>query len=217
MEDYRTLKDQQIAMFERHLKLMVSRRKPERRQDCAVTYSENPPDTKPEDELTDARAKQPEIVLVDTLGESIGGASKGDRDILNVPDSSDQSSGSADQGDRFSRFLQFAFMKHSFYMDLPCRILFQSEARQILTQLNGFFYLKDRRWPHMSYESWQYTVRYWNPLQKEYLNGDERAAAEDMGFILFTLWKFPVDWDFYYRALHFGDGRRKWEGTGRVA
>ena len=40
----------------------------------------------------------------------------------------------------------------------------------------------------------------WNPLQKVYLYRDEESAAEDMAFILFQVWKFPVDWRWYVRG-----------------
>ena len=47
----------------------------------------------------------------------------------------------------------------------------------------------------------------WDPLQKVYLYGDEESAAEDMAFIMFQVWKFPVDWTWYVKAAVFGSGR----------
>jgi hypothetical protein len=43
----------------------------------------------------------------------------------------------------------------------------------------------------------------WVPLQKVYLYRDEESAAEDMAFIMFQVWKFPVDWRWYVQAASF--------------
>jgi len=38
-----------------------------------------------------------------------------------------------------------------------------------------------------------------------------------MAYILFTLWRFPLDWQFYRRTLVFnGRKKRVWEGVGPV-
>ena len=115
------------------------------------------------------------------------------------------------------RYLQFAFMKQTFYMDLPKNTLWPDEARQLLSQRSGFFYLRDRRFPWMSFDAWHGLVSTWNPVQKEYINSDPRTAAEDMAFILYTLWRFPLDWQFYHRALVFNRRKKRdWEGEGPV-
>ena len=43
----------------------------------------------------------------------------------------------------------------------------------------------------------------WEPLQKIYLYRDEESAAEDMAFILFQIWHFPVDSPLYVKAASF--------------
>ena len=43
----------------------------------------------------------------------------------------------------------------------------------------------------------------WEPLQKVYLYRDEESAAEDMAFILFQIWHFPVDSPLYVKAASF--------------
>ncbi len=122
------------------------------------------------------------------------------QDDLNVPI---QLSGRGDGRRDSERYLQFAFMKQTFYMDLSKNTLWPDEARQLLSQRSGFFSLCDRRFPWMSLDVWRGLVETWNPVQKEYINFDARAAAEDVAFILFTLWRFPLDWQFCRRALVF--------------
>ena len=41
-----------------------------------------------------------------------------------------------------------------------------------------------------------------------YVNGDEESAAQDMAFIWFAVWKFPIDWTFFVTAAAFGGGHR---------
>jgi hypothetical protein len=43
----------------------------------------------------------------------------------------------------------------------------------------------------------------WNPLQKIYLYRDELSAAEDMAFVRFQVWNFPLDWCWYVTAAAF--------------
>ena len=50
--------------------------------------------------------------------------------------------------------------------------------------------------------NWKDMVK-WNPLQKVYLYRDEESAAEDMAFILFQIWNFPVDSPLYVKAASF--------------
>ena len=37
-----------------------------------------------------------------------------------------------------------------------------------------------------------------------------RSAAEEMAFVLFSVWKFPVDWRFYVTAAAFHEATN-WE------
>ncbi|MGA2255577.1 MAG: hypothetical protein ABSG53_13010 [Thermoguttaceae bacterium] len=48
----------------------------------------------------------------------------------------------------------------------------------------------------------------WNPLQKVYIYRDEESAAEDMAFILFQIWHFPVDSPLYVKAASFHTDHR---------
>lgn len=51
----------------------------------------------------------------------------------------------------------------------------------------------------------------WDPLRKIYLYGDEASAAEDMTFIFFQLWNFPVSTRLYVTSAAFGRNRLRWE------
>jgi len=214
MIEYAQEKQLRIAMFERWLQLMLERRADERQLDCAITFKENPPDgcDTPQVEESCVLSLSPALA-----GSEVGGAGFTDvygEDNIKAPV---PSSGRGDGRRDSDRYLQFAFMKRTFYMDLPKNTLWPDEARRFLSQRSGFFYLRDRRFPWMSFDAWQGLVETWNPVQKEYINSDARTAAEDMAFILFTLWRFPLDWQFYQRALVFNRRKKRdWEGEGPV-
>ena len=98
-------------------------------------------------------------------------------------------------------------MQACFYMELPNNTVFPPEVEQILRHSMGFFWAKDR--PDLPWvrRCWKDMVK-WNPLQKVYLYRDEESAATDMAFILFDVWKFPVDSPLYVKAASFGTDHR---------
>ena len=59
--------------------------------------------------------------------------------------------------------------------------------------------------------NWKDIVK-WDPLQKIYLYHDEESPAEDMAFILFQVWNFPVDSPLYVKAAAFEPGHRFEDG-----
>ena len=91
-------------------------------------------------------------------------------------------------------------------MDMPLKTLFRAEAEQILRSRKGFFYLRDR--PEFTLK--EEPVDGFDPFRKVYIYGDEESAAEDMAFIFFQVWRFPVDWRFYVKAGAFS-GKKSWE------
>lgn len=108
------------------------------------------------------------------------------------------------RGDDISdRFIQFSFNRRYFDMDIPNTTLFRPEAEVILRRRSGFFYEKDNPRPENSVDM----VAKFNPLRKMYVHGDERSAAEDMAFVFFNVWHFPVDWRFYVTSAAFDDGK----------
>jgi len=66
----------------------------------------------------------------------------------------------------------------------------------------GVFYLRDL--PQFTLR--EEDVEGHDPFRKVYLYGDECSAAEDIAYIFFKLWSFPVDFQFYVTAFAFGDG-----------
>ena len=87
-------------------------------------------------------------------------------------------------------------------MDLPNNTVFPQEAEQIFRHLLGFYWAKNRpdlRWVRRNWEN----MVIWEPLQKVYLYRDEESAADDMAFILFQIWHFPVDSPLYVKAASF--------------
>ncbi len=87
-------------------------------------------------------------------------------------------------------------------MDLPNATLFKPEAERILRERSGFFWLCDLP----QFTLYEEDVEGHDPFRKIYLYADERPAAEDTAYILFDLWKFPMDWRLYVTASAFGDG-----------
>ena len=120
---------------------------------------------------------------------------------------------SADRSPRESvRYIQIAFLRDCFYLEMPKITLFPNEAALILRQRLGFYYARNRpdlRWVR---RNWEDIVK-WDPLQKVYLYRDEESAAEDMAFIFFQVWKFPVDWRWYITSAAFHAKHRFEQGA----
>ena len=108
--------------------------------------------------------------------------------------------------DSSSRFVQFSFNPKWFDIDLPNTTLYRAEAEEILRCRLGFFYVTDRpQFEHPAEKAAEF-----EPVRRIYLYGDERTAAEDMAFVWFQVWKFPVDWRFFVTAAAFYEGT-EWE------
>ena len=89
---------------------------------------------------------------------------------------------------RPKRFVQFAFSSKGFYMELPDSILTATEAEVILRERPQFFFAST----HERSDDPNAFVNQFNPLRREYANGEERLAAEDMAYVFFDVWKLPV-------------------------
>ena len=89
------------------------------------------------------------------------------------------------------RFLQFWFGPKSFHADLPKTTFGRGEAKSLVASRPGFYFRNTRRVP----EDQADYVKKFNPVFRQYKYGvgDEGLAAEDMAYILFDLWKLPVD------------------------
>lgn len=106
-----------------------------------------------------------------------------------------------------ARFIQFSFEEKWFCLDMPLQTLYRAEAEQILRFRKEFFYLTDKPQFTLTGED----VDGYDPFRKVYAYGDESSAAEDMAFIFFQVWRFPVDWRLSVKAAAFGGKKTNWE------
>ena len=102
--------------------------------------------------------------------------------------------------------MQFSFEDRYFLIDMPLQTRSREEAGEMLRQRSGFFRMADNKHFAISED----TVRKYDPFNKMYMYGDEVPAAEDMAFIFFQVWKFPVDSRLYVSSASF-KGNHKWE------
>ena len=199
MEVYLDEKRRRIEQFARYLRLMRLRRQNIVKRNCFAIFEEAPPDN------ADAPHIEESVALVADCRGNAGWGWEGDQrgsEEVPLPDRS---------GNESFRYIQLAFHRDSFVLDIPKNTLFLPEAEQILRQRPGFYYAQNRRDLWWIAANWKDTVE-WDPLQKVYLYGDEESAAEDMAFIMFQVWKFPVDWTWYVRATSFHTEHRFEQG-----
>ncbi len=189
-------KRRRLAQFAEYLRLMGLRRhKVVKNDDCFIIFDDTSPD-----DAESPKLKESVAIKVDCLAN--GGSASCGGEAESLPSDS--------QGEE-KRYLQFAFGQDCFFMDLPNNTVFPPEVEQILTHSMGFYWAKNRtdlRWVR---GNWENTVT-WNPLQKVYLYRDEESAAEDMAFILFQVWNFPVDSPLYVKAASFHTHHRFEQG-----
>lgn len=97
------------------------------------------------------------------------------------------------QSDQSRRFVQFVFLERHFEMDLPRPMLRIHEARTLLERRSGFYFLGDRPGSPAN----ESVIKVFHPLRKAYIHGDNHSAAEDIAYIFFELWRFPIDTRLY--------------------
>jgi hypothetical protein len=189
MPTYAEEKRRRIDQFAQYLRLMGLRAHKIVKRDCFIIFDESPPE-----DAESPRLKASAAIEVDCRAE--GGPASGRSGSAKGSQRRSQSR------KRRSRYLQFAFVRDCFYLELPSNTVVPREADQIFRCRLGFYWAKNRpdlRWVR---RNWEDIVK-WQPLQKIYLYRDEESAAEDMAFILFQLWNFPVDWPLYVKASAF--------------
>ena len=189
MPTYAEEKRRRIEQFAQYLRLMGLRRHKVTKDSCFIIFDESPPEDAESPSLKESVA-----IEVDCRAE--GGPASG---------RSRSAKGSQRRSyskKRRSRYIQFAFMRDCFYLELPNNTVVPRETDQIFRHRLGFYRAKNRpdlRWVR---RNWEDIVK-WQPLQKIYLYRDEESAAEDMAFILFQIWHFPVDSPLYVKAAAF--------------
>jgi hypothetical protein len=191
MPTYSDEKRRVIRKLADYLRLMGLRTHKIAKSSCFVTFGESPP----EDDGSKTLKSSVGIVA----GCSSSCSSNTEDGFLG-----DTTPVDGGQQGPSNRFYQFAFNRDCFYVDIPRNTLFVDEAHRIISERHGFCWARSRldlRWVSANWDD----VLEWNPLQKVYLYRDEESAAEDMAFVLFDVWKFPVDWQWYVRAGTFKD------------
>jgi len=189
MSSYINEKQLRINQFAEYLRLMGLRRHKVVKDDCFIIFDDSPPE-----DAESPKLKESVAIKVDCLAD--GGSASG------TGEPAEYSSNDWQGGESQPRYLQFAFKRDCFYMELPNNTVFPPEVEQILRHGMGFYWAQDR--PDLSWVrgNWKDMLK-WNPLQKLYLYRDEESAAEDMAFILFQVWKFPVNAPLFVKAAAF--------------
>jgi hypothetical protein len=201
--DYSQELEQRIDQFAGYLKKMYPRSHEEVEGSCFLIFEEQLP-TDAEDDQTLAEAAKPALELILAAFEEAGIVSLTLTDVsprIDLPDDGWKAD------DSQNRFIQFSFEEKWFCLDMPLQTLYRAEAEQILRSRKGFFYLRDR--PEFTLK--EEDVEGYDQFRKVYVYGDERSAAEDMAFIFFQVWRFPVEWRFFVKAAAFGDKKTDWE------
>jgi len=188
MFDLTSARQRRIDQFAHYLRLMYHRAHEIVGGSCFIIFSEDV-----SDEDIDGPALHAKVPVAALIGD----------DGFLVSD------GETPPGDNFwrpdhgkKRFVQFSFERQWFCVDMPRSTLFKPEAERILRERSGFFYLRDLP----QFTLYGEDTEGHDPFRKVYLYGDERTAAEDMAFIFFDVWKFPVDARLRVKASAFGDG-----------
>ena len=202
MLDYHLERATRISQFARHLSGMHARAHHEAHGPCFMIFSENKPDGLG-DEKTLAESARPEM---ETVLERFTLAGIQSMPHLDSPIPLEIPGEGWKQDDSGSRYVQFSFEEKWFCIDIPRDTLFRFEGETIMKQRQGFFYLCDRP----QFTLYGEDVEGHDPVRKIYLYGDEESAAQDMAYIFFQLWRFPVDSPLYVKACAFG-GKYDWE------
>lgn len=203
MLDYSEELQRRIGQFAGYLKKMHRRAHEEVRGSCFIIFQDqSPTDDSGAPALSEAAKPKLDLVIA---GFDYAGVTSvtmtDDVSFIGLPDEGWK------ERDTQARFIQFSFERNWFCVDMPLQTLYRAEAEQILRSRQGFFYLLDR--PEFSLN--EEDVDGYNPFRKIYIYGDEDSAAEDMAFIFFQVWRFPVDWVFFIRSAACGDTNMNWE------
>lgn len=89
------------------------------------------------------------------------------------------------------RVVQLLFICKFFAIDLPNTMIDRTEAQRLIRTRPGFFWLVDRP-QYFDLHDPVHLVAF-HPVEKAYVYGDERSAAEDAAFLWFDFWGFSPD------------------------
>jgi hypothetical protein len=194
-------KRRRVEQFAEYLRLMHDRAFDEVGNCCYITFEERRRRGTPGGRKLSEEEKAAQEVARQSRDAGIDGAGGPDESAaMSLPDEGWR------QDDSKNRFVQFSIEHDWFCVDLPRQTLHRAEAGQILRCRQGFFYLRDRP----EFALYGENVEKYDPFRKIYTYGDEESPAEDMAYILFDLWHFPVESKFYVTAASF-NGKFCWE------
>lgn len=198
MFDYRKELERRIAQFVDYLRPMNHRAHEIAHGPCFMIFEERRPTGVSDGVLVEKR----ELALhaVKSAFGEFGFSEDGGGTSFGLPEEGWRAD------DSLNRFIQFSFENKWFCIDMPIQTLFRAEAEEILRYRQGFFDLADRK----QFTLYGEDVDGFDPFRKVYIYGDEQSAAEDMAFIFFQVWKFPVDSRLYVTSSAFA-GEHRWE------
>ena len=202
MNSYAEELNRRIEQFTKILKKMHRRAHEEIHGPCFAIFAEDDPRADRHREKSAAVQMAEELILAGFADAGVDSITCIDR--RNQFDLPREGWGSSDT---MSRYVQFAFEEKWFCIDMPLQTLYRDEGETILRSRQGFFYLADR--PEFTLDG--EATEDFDPFRKIYVYGDERSAAEDMAFVWFHLWRFPVDSSLYLNAQPFNGQRVRWK------
>lgn len=83
-----------------------------------------------------------------------------------------------------------------------------SEGARLIQDRPGFFYLKDRPDSPSAFSAagCAKLVREFNPVHRCYRADEKLAAAADLAYLWFSLWRVSLDWVFQAKLSYFHGG-----------
>lgn len=200
MNQYLDLLERRKQQFGYYLDLMRQRQQELTPNRSFIIFDEKPSDQSADaDQLSEKAALVKQAALPEAVGD--GGLEDFEELVIQRPEGDGWREDSS-----IPRFVQFMFSPKYFEMVIPKTTLHPAEAEAVAGQRLGFFFEPERP----DFESLESYATDFNPLRKAYVYGDHATAADDMAFVWFSIWKFPVDWTFYVTAGAF-EGNRYWE------
>lgn len=201
VSDYQKELQRRIDQFASYLSLMHERSHEIAQGSCFIIFADRKgPSRSSDDELVESKELVLEAISQAFQGMGNTASLSDEAGFTTTPEEGWREDNSQD------RFIQFSFEEKWFCLDMPLQTLFRPEAEKILRDRRGFFYLRDR--PKFTLKGED--VDGYDPFRKIYLYGDERAAAEDMAYVWFMVWNYPLEWRLYVKAGAFS-GKHQWE------
>lgn len=200
MLDYQEERSRRVAQFAYYFRIMAGG-SCQAGDDCFLVFSELPYSIKP---------GSPRFSGAKPIGTLMGDGTARDFGLLPKSPTDVSSRDSQDDSQSGGKFVQFSFQKNVFAVDLPNTTICPSEVHRLFRDRSGFMREADLKGRFLSCRR---HVEHFDPVCKAYIYGDTQEAAEDVAFIFFDLWRFPIDSVLFAKASVF-DGPCCWEQDG---